>query len=236
MRTDFHCHILPHLDDGAESVEMSLAMLRAEQEQGVSRVVLTPHFDGSRERIDAFLKRRRQSAALLAAAVAEDDLSHLLIGTETAMSGLLQYEGSLESLCICDSGTLLLELPYTPMDDSWFSMLEMLSHHDGIRIVLSHVEHYRDIWGKAAFEQVMALPVYKQINCASVYAGSLRRRRLTMELIADRRVHVLGTNACNCTLQPVNYQNAEKRLTEKGLSYQLAEMMENAVMLTERGG
>ena len=32
---DMHCHILPEVDDGAEGIEESLAMLRREREEGV---------------------------------------------------------------------------------------------------------------------------------------------------------------------------------------------------------
>lgn len=38
--TDLHTHILPAMDDGAKSVEMSLEMLRMERDQGVDTVVL----------------------------------------------------------------------------------------------------------------------------------------------------------------------------------------------------
>ena len=42
--TDLHTHILPGMDDGARDVETSLELLRMEREQGVDRVVFTPHF------------------------------------------------------------------------------------------------------------------------------------------------------------------------------------------------
>lgn len=41
--TDVHCHILPGVDHGAQTIEDSLAMLRAEKEMGINRVVLTSH-------------------------------------------------------------------------------------------------------------------------------------------------------------------------------------------------
>ena len=40
---DTHTHIAPGVDDGAGSMEMSLAMLRSEAEQGAKVVFLTPH-------------------------------------------------------------------------------------------------------------------------------------------------------------------------------------------------
>ena len=48
---DFHSHILPCMDDGADSIETSLAMLRESKRQGVDLICSTSHFyadeDGS---------------------------------------------------------------------------------------------------------------------------------------------------------------------------------------------
>ena len=41
---DMHCHLLPKVDDGAGSMKETLHMLRMEADDGVSDVILTPHF------------------------------------------------------------------------------------------------------------------------------------------------------------------------------------------------
>lgn len=41
---DFHNHILPNVDDGSKSLEMSIEMLREAQRQGITDVVSTTHF------------------------------------------------------------------------------------------------------------------------------------------------------------------------------------------------
>ena len=41
---DFHNHILPNVDDGSESLEMSLIMLKEAAEQGITDVVNTVHY------------------------------------------------------------------------------------------------------------------------------------------------------------------------------------------------
>ena len=46
---DIHCHILPAVDDGSTSVQMSLEMLRRGLAEGITEAVLTPlihPFDG----------------------------------------------------------------------------------------------------------------------------------------------------------------------------------------------
>ena len=41
---DFHNHVLPKVDDGSESLEMSLMMLKDASQQGITDVVNTVHY------------------------------------------------------------------------------------------------------------------------------------------------------------------------------------------------
>src|SRR6516164_7089374 len=43
---DIHCHILPGIDDGSESWEMTTAMCRMAARDGITHIVATPHCDG----------------------------------------------------------------------------------------------------------------------------------------------------------------------------------------------
>ncbi|MGM0214804.1 tyrosine-protein phosphatase [Enterococcus sp. AZ109] len=45
---DLHCHILPGMDDGPETVEESLAMARMAIRQGISHILCTPHHNNGR--------------------------------------------------------------------------------------------------------------------------------------------------------------------------------------------
>ena len=55
---DFHTHILPNVDDGSKGVEESTLMLTRLFEQGVNKVIATPHFYANDESVDEFLLRR----------------------------------------------------------------------------------------------------------------------------------------------------------------------------------
>src|ERR1700722_14886844 len=42
---DIHCHVLPGIDDGPETIEGSVALARAAAEEGIETLVATPHVD-----------------------------------------------------------------------------------------------------------------------------------------------------------------------------------------------
>ncbi|MGC9330585.1 MAG: tyrosine-protein phosphatase [Bacteroidales bacterium] len=48
IRTDMHSHLLPGIDDGAQTVEESLDMVRAFQAQGYTKIITTPHVHSQR--------------------------------------------------------------------------------------------------------------------------------------------------------------------------------------------
>ena len=52
-RVDYHSHILPGLDDGAVSLEESLAMAEAAWRLGFTEIIATPHYE------DGFLEPDR---------------------------------------------------------------------------------------------------------------------------------------------------------------------------------
>lgn len=41
---DIHCHILPYIDDGAESMEEAIKMARIAYSEGITNIVATPHY------------------------------------------------------------------------------------------------------------------------------------------------------------------------------------------------
>ena len=83
MITDFHTHILPGVDDGSRSVEMSVEMLKKMAEQGITRVVAMPHFYAHRDTPNRFLMRRsRAEVALRQEMEKYADLPEIIVGAE----------------------------------------------------------------------------------------------------------------------------------------------------------
>ena len=51
---DLHAHILPQVDDGADSMEETMRMIAMAYEQGFRRIIATPHYraDGTNKSIE----------------------------------------------------------------------------------------------------------------------------------------------------------------------------------------
>ncbi len=138
--TDVHCHILPGVDHGSQSVEQSLEMLKAEAEMGISRVILTSHvtavtFENTRETLmDAFMK--------LKDAVADAGIDmELYLSAEYRMDEYFDKEYAADHLIPMPGNHILLENSFQQelmnLDDLLFDM-----QVKGYRTILAHPERY----------------------------------------------------------------------------------------------
>ncbi|AYW47387.1 tyrosine protein phosphatase [Tetragenococcus osmophilus] len=109
---DLHCHILPNIDDGADSIETSLAMAREAVRQGMTHILCTPHHNNGR-----YQNSKATVIATVASLQAELDKQQieltLLEGQEVHLTGDLLEEVRQDRILFTDltDTYLLLELP-----------------------------------------------------------------------------------------------------------------------------
>ncbi len=163
---DFHSHILPGMDDGSRSVEMSLQMLRESVNMGVDAMVATPHFYGHRESRERFLHRRERSWEELRQALQrEKGLPRVLLGAEVAFSSHIVREPALDRLCVEGTNLLLLEMPFAAWTEYELDGVAMLSLDRGYQVVLAHFERFLGFPGnEATLERLLELPILLQMN------------------------------------------------------------------------
>lgn len=199
--TDLHTHVLPGMDDGAKTVEESLALLRMEREQRVDTVVLTPHFYRDRENPKRFLRRRRESAVLLAERLVElseeerESLPRLILGSEVAWAPNLADWEELPELCIGNTQNLLLELPFAPWTDRMIGQIYDLMGRTGITPVLAHLERYIKIQRPEYIREVLDLGVPVQVS-SSVLLRTLSRGSV-LKMIRQQQAHLLASDCHN---------------------------------------
>lgn len=214
---DWHSHILPKMDDGSQSVEESIDMLRSLQADGVNCVIATPHFYANAESVSAFLKRRQDSFEVLLRSL-YDDAPDIRVGAEVKYySGISKMEG-LERLTIENTNILLLEMPMVRWTEYTIEELLALAASRSLTIVLAHVERYIGFQRRGTLERLCDGDILLQVNAGSIETFGTRRR--VFRLFDAGFVHFIGSDCHNLTTRPPRMKMAYKRVAKKfGPSY-----------------
>jgi len=137
---DLHCHVLPDVDDGAQSIEEALEMLRKAAAGGVDTVVATPHMIRGLYEI-GFLEREQMTADLQKTADENGIKIRVKSGVECYLSpDILEDSSELKKLTLGNNGKyILVELPMQavpPYAEEVLFNLEI----QGLTPVLAHPE------------------------------------------------------------------------------------------------
>lgn len=184
--TDLHTHILPRMDDGAPDTAVSLGLLRAEAEQGVTGVALTPHFYRNRETPERFLARRQAAWERLCEridAMAPEETAafpRLALGAEVAWMPNLDRWDDIERLCIGRSRYLLLELPFTPWNSGMLDQMHALLGRGKVTPVLAHLERYLGTQKREYIRELLDMHVPIQLSAACMLHPAERWRSVRL--------------------------------------------------------
>ena len=134
---DIHSHLLPAVDDGSPSIEVSVAVLTRFAEQGIERLVCTPHLKASQINVVPHEAYAERFAELVAAAPPRPVLAR---GWEI----MLDIPGAdlrSRALGLGGSSAVLIEFPHTGVPTGATEELYRL-RSSGIVPVLAHPERY----------------------------------------------------------------------------------------------
>ena len=208
---DFHSHILPGIDDGSPNVATSIEMLETSLGQGVEVQVLTPHFYPWKESISSFCDRRERSFRRLSENVQSSP--ERVCGAEVAFFSHMP-ESDLSELCVKNTRTLLIEMPFESWNNRIIDDLSALSLDLDYRIVLAHIErfmHYGD--NRQMIMDLASLPVVFQINAEAFL--HFRTRKVAMDFVKSGYSVILGSDAHNCTSRRPNIKEAREFIAKR---------------------
>ena len=222
---DVHCHVLPEMDDGSKALDVSLAILRQEREQGVGAVCATSHYYARQNSIPDFCARRAEAMERLTA-VLTDDLPRVLPAAEVAYFPHME-EQDLVPLCIQGTRTLMLEMPFADWTDLQVEAVETLALDCGYQVVLVHPERFCFSGSnRSQLRRLAQLPIGLQANAGSLIRWSTRRQAL--ELLQMAPYPLLGSDCHNLTSRPPNLKRGQNIIRKKLGERFLEQMDENA--------
>lgn len=223
MVTDFHSHILPGIDDGSRTVADSIKMLQMLADQGVSRVVATPHFYPEKNSPKAFIAKRDFSEQLLREEMEKyTGLPELVVGAEVYYyQGISDWDG-LQDLTIGRNRCILIEMPFKQWTVSMYQELADIYERHNLWPVIAHLDRYiRPLFSNAIAERLYDMPVYVQANASSFLR--LSTRHMMLRLLQKKQIDLLGSDCHDLKNRKPNMSQAvntiRRHLGEAAISH-----------------
>jgi len=215
MFVDMHNHVLYGVDDGSDSIETSLEMLKIAEEEGISKIITTPHFiygaiNNNNEYIKSKFSEFKEMEVEQGINIGLYPGSEVFISPETSS---LVMEGTICRLN--DSKYILIELPMLSVPDYMEEVLFRLQLQ-GYKPIIAHPERNK------VFQQYpdelckfVERGILTQVNSSSINKLYGRRvEKVAMEFIESKLVHFVATDAHTCRGRSPRMIHAYERVRE----------------------
>ncbi|MEG2597338.1 MAG: CpsB/CapC family capsule biosynthesis tyrosine phosphatase [Oscillospiraceae bacterium] len=212
MWVDFHCHCLPGMDDGAKDTNTAVKIIQKLKQQGVGRIVATPHFYLHTEEISSFLQRREEAYQKLMETPEASSFPAIVLGAEVSIEKDLAKQ-NISPLCT-EGGTILLELPRAPFKPWMIEEVENIAYGFSVTPILAHIDRYLTWYQKKDFERVLSFEeAVFQVNIDAFL--HFRSRHFLKRMAAHGRPMVLGSDAHDLTDRAPNFDRAKQYLQDR---------------------
>ena len=173
VRTDYHSHILPAMDDGPEDRETAAEMLHLLRRQGIATVYATPHYYRHLETVENFLERRGRAAGMLAKEAEALGLK-LLLGAEIHIEQGISGLEKVDALVYENTRSVLLEFPWKGFENWMLEEAEAVCCRHKLIPVFAHLERYLDLFSRGEIQRILDVPA----SVVQINTGSLKKRRV----------------------------------------------------------
>lgn len=198
---DLHCHILPGVDDGAQTLDDSIEMAEAAVSEGITHILATPHHHKRQwvnEKNDVIQRVKDLQAEL---DKREIDLT-IFPGQEVSIYGELERDIHDNKILFTDDTRtyILVEFPTASIptyaerlfyDLQTHGKTPIIVHPERNHAILEHPNRLKNFIDKGALAQLTA----------ASYTGSFGKKieKLSKQLIEANLVHFIASDAHNVT-------------------------------------
>lgn len=217
VMVDLHCHLLPGIDDGSKSMEISLRLAREATENGVTHALLTPHHMNGRyvnHKQDVIRRTQEFKERLVANGIPLT----VFPGQEVRINGQLLAALDQDDILFADTGNryLMLEFPDDDVPNYTSRMIFDLQQR-GITPVIVHPERNTKIMEQPdLLYQMLEKGCLSQIT-ASSYVGTFGRKveDFSRKLIANGQGYLFASDAHDLPGRKYEMREAFEKLSQE---------------------
>lgn len=195
---DIHSHILPGVDDGSKDMDMTLKMVLACAEEGITDIIATPHHsrhhgNASPEKLHQVYEEVCTEAKKICPSL------QIYLGSELFSShDLLNDLAQQRALTMMGTNLVLIEFQPSEGYREIAHRMQTLQM-EGYRPILAHAERYQCLVKKPELtEELVDMGCFIQVNTASVTGeNGFAAKHYVKKLLKYEMVHLLGTDAHN---------------------------------------
>ncbi|SIS60816.1 tyrosine-protein phosphatase [Belliella pelovolcani] len=198
METDMHSHLIPGIDDGAKTLDQSIALIKRLQGYGLKKIITTPHimvefYKNTPEIILSGLEKLQKG--LVSNGM---DISVKAAAEYNIDEAFLEMVRNGEELLTINDNLILVETSFINKPSILLDTLFELELR-GFQPILAHPERYFYLMAdKSLQEDLLDRNIYFQANLLS-FTGFYSKdvQRFAELLVDEKRIKLVGTDCHN---------------------------------------
>ena len=209
---DLHCHLLPKIDDGSDSINTSIEMIKRLSSQGIKNIFCTSHGDYVAFDVDAYKNKFIQFRNMMRIIVPD---INLYCGAEVYcdenVEEVIEQLKKGSQLTLNDSKYVLTEfyIDVVP-EEILFDVKSIIE--EGFIPIIAHIERYSLIFDGKTIDKLIEMGALIQVNAYSYGEGITSEfGQNALQLLPKKQVHFLGSDAHNISWRAP--------LMKKGINY-----------------
>lgn len=210
---DIHCHILPKVDDGPDSVEESLKILKDMRRQGIKHVIVTPHYRP--EMFEPSMKRVIYSYRHLRD-IAYDMGVSMSLGCEYYRNEqIIEHMDNRKRPVMAGSRYVLIEFSMNDLFPTIRNYVyELITH--GYQPIIAHVERYFCCQKMEKIQELKDMGALIQVNAGSVLGEEgWKLKKFCLELMKKDLIDFIASDTHNTSDRKLNLKKCASYVTKK---------------------
>ncbi len=229
---DIHNHIIWDVDDGAKTIEDSIDMAKIALEDGIKRIVATPHFmeDSYHADKDKIIEKIK----ILNNTLKEQNIDvEVLKGNEAFITvDIVEKIENKDILTINDSKYILVEFPLMNIPQNSERIINNIMKR-GYRPIIAHPERINSVVNNPS----ILIPFIEMGCITQITSGSLlglfgeKIKKTSEEMVRRNMVYVISSDAHNTRSRKPKISRAYRKISELTDEKNVKEMKRRAVQI-----